>query len=53
MKIVRKTSTRVKRIITLPFCVRWTFYRVNVKDAHPANAAWAQPRENCVVRSAC
>ena len=28
MKIARKIAALVKRIITLPFCVRGTFYRV-------------------------
>jgi hypothetical protein len=36
----RKIVARVMRIITLPFCVRGTFYRVKVKDAHPAMAGW-------------
>src|SRR5580692_524775 len=39
------------RIITLPFCVRGTFYRVKVKDAHPAMAGC--PLQGQVLGRAC
>src|SRR6202041_1970732 len=37
--------------ITLPFCVRGTFYRVKVKHAHPAMAGW--PLQRQVLGRAC